>query len=80
MAFKAPAPLGVFPLGNSQNERAAGSTAATAQISRVPAGSVDRHIDASRRGDHGGSNRDLQLRTACDQGVQIVSVDDHNGG
>jgi hypothetical protein len=67
-------------LGYSQDERAAGPTAATAHISRIPAGSVDRHIDGSRRGDHGGSNRELQLRTACNQSVQIASVDGHNGG
>jgi hypothetical protein len=70
----------VFPLGNRQDERAAGPTAATAYISRVPAGSVDRHTGGSGRGDHSGINRDLQLRTACDQSVQIGSVEDHNGG
>jgi hypothetical protein len=67
-----------FRLGNSQDERVAGSTAATAQISRVPAGSVDHHTGGSRRGYHSGSNRHLQLRTARDHGVQIGSVDDHN--
>jgi len=67
-----------FRLGNRQNERVASSTAGTAQISRVPAGGVDRHTGGSSRGDHSRSNRDLQLRTACDQSVQISSVDDHD--
>lgn len=70
----------VFPLGNRQDKRAGGSTAATAHISRVPTRSIDRHASGSRRGDHSSSNRGLQLRTACDQSAQIGSVDDHNGG
>jgi len=53
-------------LVDSQRENAAGTSACATQVSRVPARSVDRHIGGSRSGDHDGSERDLQLRTAYD--------------
>ena len=51
-------------LGDSQDEGAAGSTAAAAKIARVPARSIDLHASATGGGDYSGRNRGLQLLTA----------------
>ena len=67
-----------FSLSDSQDEDVAGPTARAPQSARVPARSVDRHFCCSRSGDHGGSDRDLQLRIACDRGALRRPVDDHD--
>ena len=53
-----------FCLSDSQDEGAAGSTAAAAKIARVPARSIDLHAGATGGGDYSGRDRGLQLLTA----------------
>jgi hypothetical protein len=67
-------------LHDSQDERAAGSTARAAKITRVPARSIDRHACCSCCGDYGSRNRGLQLLTARGSGFQRCAVDDHHRG
>jgi hypothetical protein len=67
-----------FRLSDGQDQGAAGSTAGTAKIARVPARSVNLHAGRAggrdyRRRDHG-----LQLLAARGQGAQRRSVDDHD--
>src|SRR5580700_7643776 len=61
-------------LGDSQDEGAAGSTAAAAKIARVPARSIDLHAGATGGGDYSGRDRGLQLLAA---GRKSGSVDHH---
>lgn len=53
----------------------AGSTAGAAQRARVPARGVDGHLSGAGGGDHGGGDRDFQLRTAYNRGVLRLPVD-----
>jgi len=56
-----------FSLSDSQDEGAAGSTARTAEITGIPARSIDRHTGCSRTGDQGGRDGNLQLLAAHDR-------------
>ncbi len=55
-------------LSDGQDESVASPAARAPQRSRVPARSVDRHLCCSGSGDHGGSDRDFQLRTGARDG------------
>jgi hypothetical protein len=69
-------PTPVSSLSDRQNESTAGPAARTADIARVPSRRVNRDICCSRSRDHGGSDRDPQLRTADDEGAERRPVDD----
>ena len=56
----------------------AGSTTRAANIARVPARCVDRHVCRPRAGDQRTRDRDLQLLTASYHRADCRPVDDHD--
>jgi hypothetical protein len=66
--------------GDSQGEGAAGSAAGAAEITRVPARSMNRHARFSRSRDNSGRDSDLQLLTAHDLSAHVGAVDDYDRG
>jgi len=58
----------------------AGSTAGTAQVRGVSAGSGDLYVGGSRSGNHGGCDSDLHLLVAQDLRGELRAVDYYEGG
>src|SRR5450759_3047571 len=64
-------------LSDGQCEYAAVAAACAAQVSRVPARSMHKHVHGSWTRDQTGRNRDFQLLTAGNRGAQGLPVDDN---